>query len=81
MEAMETRPDELGTVRHDWRLPFEGGFREVRTYSFPGGCVAYRIGFGHDQLLVGGAWLAVGFITRGRFDANARRLTNGAVDL
>ena len=79
--AMEIRSDELGTVRHDRRVPAKGGFRETRIYSFPGGCVTYRFGFVHEQALVDEASMAVGFITRAQVDDDARRMTDGRVHL
>jgi hypothetical protein len=79
--AMQVFSDELGTVRHDRRIPDDDGFRETRLYTFAGGCVSYEFGFRFDPTLQDETSLTLGFLSRAQIDAKAREATGGRIHL
>lgn len=80
--ATQVPTDEAGTMRYERILSVDAGFRAVRSYRFPGGCVTYRFQFGRrGQALVNEASVAVGFVSRTRIDARLRHESDGKVHL
>jgi hypothetical protein len=69
----EVPSDETGTRRYERINSVDRGFKATRTYTFPGGCVTYRLRFNQrGQALVNEASVAVGLVSRHDVDARLR---------